>query len=67
MATELKYNKVLLKVSGEALMGDQGFGIQPETVARICGDIKQGLALGVRVALLQEGREIKLQRNGKRY
>jgi len=58
MATELKYNKVLLKVSGEALMGDQGFGIQPETVARICRDIKQGLALGVRVALVVGGGNI---------
>ncbi|MEM7067388.1 MAG: UMP kinase [Pseudomonadota bacterium] len=58
MATKLKYNKVLLKVSGEALMGDQGFGIDPDTVARICGDIKRGIDLGARVALVVGGGNI---------
>ncbi len=30
-----KYDRVLLKISGEALMGDQGFGLHPPTVERI--------------------------------
>ena len=54
----LKYKKVLLKVSGEALMGDQGFGINPDTVSRICGDIRQGISLGARVAVVVGGGNI---------
>ncbi len=30
-----RYKRVLLKISGEALMGDQGYGLHPPTVARI--------------------------------
>lgn len=64
----LKYNRVLLKVSGEALMGDQGFGIDPDTVNRICSDIKEGLELGVRAALVVGGgnifRGVALAANG---
>ncbi|MEM9280052.1 MAG: UMP kinase [Pseudomonadota bacterium] len=58
MAADLNYNKVLLKVSGEALMGGQGFGIDPKTVERICLDIKEGIALGARVALVVGGGNI---------
>ena len=32
MPTEPKYRRVLLKLSGEALMGDQGYGIDPATI-----------------------------------
>ncbi len=39
-------------------MGDQGFGIEPKTVARICSDIKEGIALGARVALVVGGGNI---------
>ena len=35
-----KSNRILLKISGEALMGDQGFGLHPPTVERIANDIK---------------------------
>ena len=51
----LKYEKVLLKVSGEALMGDKGFGIDEQTLGRICTDIRQGIELGVRTALVVGG------------
>ena len=33
--TATKYRRVMLKISGEALMGDQGFGLHPPTVARV--------------------------------
>ncbi len=39
-------------------MGEQGFGIDPPTVARICGDIKQGISLGAQVALVVGGGNI---------
>ena len=58
MANNLKYKKVLLKVSGEAMMGDTGFGIDPETVGRICRDIKQGIELGAQVGLVVGGGNI---------
>ncbi len=58
MSAALKYKKVLLKVSGEAMMGDTGFGIDPETVGRICSDIKQGIELGAQVGLVVGGGNI---------
>ena len=33
--TPTSYDRVMLKISGEALMGDQGYGLHPPTVARI--------------------------------
>ena len=41
---KLKYKRVLLKISGEALMGDQSFGIDPSTVSRITEEIEIGKA-----------------------
>jgi uridylate kinase len=35
-----KYGRVLLKLSGEALMGDQGFGIEPQIVQRLASEIQ---------------------------
>ena len=58
MASALKYENVLLKVSGEALMGNTGFGIEPNTVKRICSDIKEGVQLGARVGLVVGGGNI---------
>jgi len=58
MGGQLKYKNVLLKVSGEALMGDIGFGIDPDTVKRICTDIKEGIDLGARVGLVVGGGNI---------
>ncbi len=34
-AAGVKHSRVMLKISGEALMGDQGYGLHPPTVARI--------------------------------
>ena len=39
LISESKYKRVLLKKSGEALMGDLGFGLHPPTVARIAAEI----------------------------
>lgn len=58
MTENLKYNSVILKVSGEALMGDGEFGIDTKTVERIAGDIKQGIDLGARVGLVIGGGNI---------
>ncbi|MEM5500833.1 MULTISPECIES: UMP kinase [Ahrensia] len=52
------YKRVLIKVSGEALMGDQGFGIDVSVADRIAGDIKQARDLGVEVAIVIGGGNI---------
>jgi len=52
---ETKYQRVLLKLSGEALMGDQGFGIDPQVVSRIASEIKDIHDLGVQVAVVIGG------------
>nr|GGH96281.1 uridylate kinase [Aquisalinus luteolus] len=57
-ADNLLYKRVLLKISGEALMGPGQFGIHQETVDRIADQIKEGLALGVELSLVIGGGNI---------
>ena len=52
------YKRVLLKVSGEALMGDRAYGLDNATVKAIAQDIKDAVALGVQVALVIGGGNI---------
>src|SRR5262249_38011248 len=47
----IKYKRVLLKLSGEALMGNQSFGIDPQVVLRIATEIKAVHSLGVQIAI----------------
>jgi uridylate kinase len=47
--------RILLKLSGEALAGSAGFGIDPAVVARLCGDIALARAAGTDVALVVGG------------
>ena len=58
MTDSIKYKRVLLKVSGEALMGDQGFGIDPSVTKRIAGDVAEAQALGVATAIVVGGGNI---------
>jgi uridylate kinase len=52
------YRRVLLKISGEALMGREEFGIDPETVSRIADDIIDVRELGVEVSVVVGGGNI---------
>ena len=54
----LKYKKILLKISGEALLGSQQFGIDPEPVEKICKEIKKAYDLGVQIAVVVGGGNI---------
>ncbi len=54
----MKYKKILLKLSGEALMGKQAYGINPETLARYCEDIKEAANKGVKIAIVIGGGNI---------
>lgn len=47
-----------MKLSGEALMGDQGYGIDPATIERIADEVKSVHALGVQVAMVVGGGNI---------
>ncbi|KDN57405.1 UMP kinase [Exiguobacterium sp. AB2] len=49
---EPKYKRIVLKLSGEALAGDQGYGIDPSIVNSISGQIKELVAMGVEVAVV---------------
>lgn len=50
-----KYRRVLLKMSGEALMGEQAFGLDPEVVSRIAAEVKTLSDAGVEVAIVVGG------------
>jgi uridylate kinase len=52
------YKRVLLKVSGEALMGDREYGLDPETVERVAAEVKAVVALGIEVCLVIGGGNI---------
>ena len=54
----MKYNRVLLKLSGEALAGEQGFGINPVVVADVARQIKEAKDLGVEIAIVCGGGNI---------
>src|SRR5574339_1321856 len=53
-----KYKRVLLKLSGEALMGDKNFGLDTDVIAQYAKDIKAVAAAGVEVALVIGGGNI---------
>jgi uridylate kinase len=53
-----KYKRVLLKLSGEALMGDQGYGIDPQTITHVAEEVKSVHDLGVEVAMVVGGGNI---------
>jgi uridylate kinase len=52
------YTRVLLKLSGEALMGDQGYGVDPAVVTRIAEEVAEIREIGVQVAIVIGGGNI---------
>lgn len=57
-AKEPKFKRVLLKLSGEALAGDDGYGINTETIANIAEDVKEAFDLGVEIGIVIGGGNI---------
>ncbi len=53
-----KYKRILLKLSGEALMGDDAFGINRPTIERICNEIKDVANMGVAIGIVIGGGNI---------
>ncbi len=62
--TEVKYKRVLLKLSGEALAGDQKTGVNAKVVGEICDKIKEVVDLGVQVSIVVGGGNFWRGRNG---
>ena len=62
--SEAKYKRVLLKLSGEALAGDQKTGVNVEVVGKICDKIKEVIDMGVEVAIVVGGGNFWRGRNG---
>ena len=59
METEKKkYKRIMLKLSGEALANDKGFGIDPEVVYRLAGEIKEASDSGIEIAVVVGGGNI---------
>ncbi|MBC7425734.1 MAG: UMP kinase [Bacteroidia bacterium] len=54
----MKYKRVLLKLSGESLMGDQQYGIDPKVLEQYALEVKAAVALGVQVAIVIGGGNI---------
>jgi uridylate kinase len=53
-----KYQRIVLKLSGEALMGDQGFGISPDVIKYVAEEVRTIFDLGVQIALVVGGGNI---------
>jgi len=53
-----KYQRIVLKLSGEALMGDQGFGISPDMIKYVAEEVRSIFDLGVQIALVVGGGNI---------
>ena len=58
MPAQPVYHRILLKISGEALMGERSFGIDPDVVARIADEIREVHELGVETAVVVGGGNI---------
>ncbi len=56
--TNMKYKRILLKLSGESLMGDQSYGISPNMLTQYALDIKQAVEKGCEVAIVIGGGNI---------
>ena len=57
-AAPLRYKRILLKLSGEALMGDQDYGIEPAIIGRIAADLGELNRRGVEIAVVIGGGNI---------
>ncbi len=61
----IKYNRVLIKLSGEALAGEQGFGVNPEMTLQTAAQIKEIRDMGVQVGIVVGGGNFFRGRTGK--
>ena len=58
MSEPLPFRRVLLKLSGEALLGQQSYGIDPAMIGRLSGEIAEAVELGIKVGIVVGGGNI---------
>ncbi len=58
MSSNIKYKRILLKLSGEGLMGEQPFGIDPAIIDRTAKEVSELINIGVQVAIVIGGGNI---------
>ena len=56
--SQISFNRIMLKISGEALMGSQGYGINPPTIERIATEVKSVHDMGVQICMVIGGGNI---------
>ncbi|QIL50897.1 UMP kinase [Weissella coleopterorum] len=61
---DVKYKRILLKLSGEAMAGEKGYGIDPSTVNSIAAEIKEVHELGIEIAIVVGGGNLWRGENG---
>ena len=54
----IKYKRILLKLSGEALMGNDSFGVNPDTITKIVKEIEVAISIGTELAIVIGGGNI---------
>ena len=55
---DIKYKRILLKLSGEALMGNDAFGVNPDTINKIVKEIQIAVSIGIEIAIVIGGGNI---------
>lgn len=60
-----KYKRIMLKISGEALAGEKGFGLDQPTINKIAAKIKECYDLGVEISIVIGGGNFWRGRNGE--
>ena len=56
--SQTSFKRIMLKISGEALMGDQGYGISPPTIEKIASEVKSVHEMGVQICMVIGGGNI---------
>ncbi len=65
--TDLKYKRIVLKLSGEALAGDQGFGIHPPVIKTVAKEVKDVFELGLQIGIVVGGGNMWRGESGARW
>ncbi len=58
MNSKSRYKRILLKLSGEALMGEREYGIDPKVLEQFAADVVESAALGVQIGIVVGGGNI---------
>ena len=66
MKSKIRYKRILIKLSGEALSGTEGYGIDQDAVVEVAGQIKNLREMGVEIAIVLGGGNIYRGKKGEK-